>query len=110
MSVAGIVILSMSNNVISKPARRPSSATVAAEIVAELKAYAKEAGIVIWLSLSTTDEVTEVPQDIADIADMVIYLEQKSDATVMNVSKNRENGANDILLKLDTKTLLMAEK
>lgn len=84
--------------------------TVAAEIVAELKAYAKEAGIAIWLSLSTTDEVTEVPQDIADIADMVIYLEQKSDATVMNVSKNRGNGANDILLKLDTKTLLMAEK
>ena len=32
MSVAGIVILSMSNNVISKPARSPSSATVAAEI------------------------------------------------------------------------------
>lgn len=84
--------------------------TVAAEIVADLKAYAKEAGIVIWLSVSTTDEVTVVPQDIVDIADMVIYLDHKVDTTVMNISKNRENAATGIQLKLDTKTLLMVEK
>ena len=80
--------------------------TVAAEIVADLKAYAKEAGIVIWLSVSTTDEVTVVPQDIVDIADMVIYLDHKVDTTVMNISKNRENAATGVQLKLDTKTLL----
>ena len=84
--------------------------TVAAEIVADLKAYAKEAGIVIWLSVSTTDEVTVVPQDIVDIADMVIYLDHKVDTTVMNISKNRENAATGVQLKLDTKTLLMVEK
>ena len=84
--------------------------TVAAEIVADLKVYAKEAGIVIWLSVSTTDEVTVVPQDIVDIADMVIYLDHKVDTTVMNISKNRENAATGVQLKLDTKTLLMVEK
>ena len=83
---------------------------MAAEIVADLKAYAKEAGIVIWLSVSTTDEVTVVPQDIVDIADMVIYLDHKVDTTVMNISKNRENAATGVQLKLDTKTLLMVEK
>ena len=79
---------------------------------AELKAYAKDAGMVIWFSCNSDNDVTDkiLPADIAAEVDAVIYLEQKPDTIQMKVLKAKDSEAQSLNLKLDSKTLLISEK
>ena len=77
-----------------------------------LKAYAKEAGIVIWASsdCDAEDVVSGLDKEVVDIIDVVCQLKQTADVIDMKVLKARSNGELETHLKLDTKTLLIAEK
>ncbi|MCM1321246.1 MAG: hypothetical protein NC041_01100 [Bacteroides sp.] len=71
-----------------------------------LKEYAKEAQMVIWFSCNTE---STLPDALAH-ADAVIHLEQKPDAIEMVVENIRGEALKNSNLKLDSKTLLIAEK
>ena len=78
----------------------------------EVKAFAKEAGIVVWYSCNS--DGTEL-KDIFDaerakLFDSVILFEAKQDCTQLRILKVREENITDANLKLDAKTLLIAEK
>lgn len=75
-----------------------------------LKAYANDAQAVIWFSCNAdTSDISLVNKCISDKVDAVVYLEQKPDAIEMKILKAGVpvEGTN---LKLDSKTLLIAEK
>ncbi len=75
-----------------------------------LKAYANDAQAVIWFSCNAdTSDISLVNNCISDKVDAVVYLEQKPDAIEMKILKAGVpvEGTN---LKLDSKTLLIAEK
>ncbi|MFI3257701.1 MAG: hypothetical protein R3Y36_05325 [Spirochaetales bacterium] len=87
-------------------------ARVESEDLNVIKSYAKDMGIVIWASCDCDSEnVKEVLQaDVEKEIDAVVYLEQKADNIHMKAVKVRDEEIHDTKLKLDTKTLLMAEK
>lgn len=78
----------------------------------ELKAYAQKAGLVVWFSTNTdeTDAKKMFSENAASNIDAVIYLEQKPDSIQMRVLKIRDEKLPESNLKLDSKTLLLAEK
>jgi KaiC/GvpD/RAD55 family RecA-like ATPase len=83
---------------------------VTADDMNVLKTFAKEAQAVIWFSCNAeTSDISSVNKFIADKVDAVVYLEQKPDAIEMKILKAGVpvEGTN---LKLDSKTLLIAEK
>ncbi|MDD7417226.1 MAG: hypothetical protein SPI86_08410 [Treponemataceae bacterium] len=77
-----------------------------------LKDYAKKAKIVVWFGVSTdeTDIKKMFKPDLEKIIDAVLYLEQKPDSIQMQVLKIRGDKVPDSSMKLDSKTLLLAEK
>ena len=85
---------------------------VAEESIKTLKDYATEAGVVIWFGVSTDAEDLKgmLPDVVSPYVDAVIHLEQKPDAIEMKVLKLRDEKIEVSNLKLDSKTLLIAEK
>ena len=85
---------------------------VSADSIKTLKDYAIEAGIVLWFGVSTDSEKLKdmLPENVATYVDAVIHLEQKPDAIEMKVLKLRDEKVEVSNLKLDSKTLLIAEK
>lgn len=85
---------------------------MASDDIKKLKNYATQAGVVIWASCDceVEDVLTVVKPETESQIDVVVYLEQKSDSIHMKIVKVRGEKVNDTNLKLDTKTLLMAEK
>ena len=77
-----------------------------------MKDYATEAGIVIWFGVSTDAEKVKdmLPENVATYVDAVIHLEQQPGAIEMKVLKLRDEKVEVSHLKLDSKTLLIAEK
>ncbi len=77
-----------------------------------LKSYATDTGSVIWFGVSTDAENLKdmLPENVATYVDAVIHLEQKPDAIEMKVLKLRDEKVEVSHLKLDSKTLLIAEK
>lgn len=82
-----------------------------------MKDLAKEMNIGIWYSGNVdglSDAKNAVPSVLLpfkDVLDVVIFLEPKPDFIQLKVLKDRDVSVhNDIDLKLDTKTLLIAEK
>ena len=83
----------------------------------DMKDLAKEMNIGIWYSGNVdglSDAKNAVPSVLLpfkDVLDVVIFLEPKPDFIQLKVLKDRDVSVhNDIDLKLDTKTLLIAEK
>lgn len=85
---------------------------MASDDIKKLKVYAAEAGVVIWASCDceAEDVLTVVKPETEAEIDVIVYLEQKSDNIHMKIVKVRGEKVKDTNLKLDTKTLLMAEK
>ena len=85
---------------------------VTEDTISSLKDYAKKAGLTVWFGVSTDE--TQVKKmfapAIASNIDAVIYLEQKPDSIQMQVLKIRGEEKPECNIKLDSKTLLMAEK
>ncbi len=94
-----------------------SRATV--ERIAAVKKFAAELGLEIWYSCTVGSEelaydknnIPMVLKDYVDMIDVVVVLEPKQDFIQFSVSKDRSvyNPA-ALELRLDTKTLLIAEK
>lgn len=85
---------------------------VTAKDVTVLKDYAKQAGFVIWASCNSDNEdiSSAINADVEPLIEALLYLEQKTDSIHMKVVKLHSETAKDTNLKLDTKTLLVAEK
>lgn len=82
------------------------------DAVKALKNYAKEAKVLIWFSINTNGTTLKdvLPSSIENHVDAVIHLEQKPDAIEMKVLKMKNEKITSTNLKLDSKTLLIAEK
>ncbi len=74
--------------------------------------YAKEAGAVVWFSANADDgDINSVlPADLQNIFAAVVHLESKTDAIEVVLQKIHNDPAKPSGLKLDSKTLLIAEK
>jgi hypothetical protein len=71
-----------------------------------LKAYGKEANLVIWFSYNVdNDEKYENPD-----VDCIVHLAQKPDTVQMMILKSHGTVEDIASIKLDSKTLLMSEK
>ena len=79
---------------------------------AEMKAFAKEAGIAVWYSYNTdAAELKDMfDKDLEALFDAVVYFEAKADSTQLRILKVRNEAIKEANLKLDPKTLLIAEK
>ncbi|MBO4731777.1 MAG: AAA family ATPase [Spirochaetaceae bacterium] len=82
------------------------------EDFAEMKAFAKEAGIAVWYSYNTdASALTDMfDKALLDLFDAVVYFEAKPDSTQLRILKVRNEAIKEANLKLDPKTLLIAEK
>jgi len=83
------------------------------EAMKQMKEFAKEAGISIWYSANAETADKGLPSTLVPFAediDVVLYLDSKPDSIQIKVLK--EHGKTDYAtdLKLDVKTLLIAEK
>ena len=85
---------------------------VADGTISALKKYAEKAKLTVWFSVSTDETSVKkmFTPSILDWIDTVIYLEQGKDAISMQVLKMRDEKLPECNIKLDSKTLLMAEK
>jgi archaellum biogenesis ATPase FlaH len=79
----------------------------------QMKDFAKEAKTIIWYSANVENVDKGIPPSIrafeADI-DVVLYLEPKPDCIQIRVLKEHDRGEYSTDLKLDVKSLLIAEK
>ena len=88
------------------------------ERIANVKTFAGELGLSVWYSCtvngeSSSDKLTIPPviNEFADLIDVVITLEPKSDHIELSVSKDRDNSdVKAMAMRLDPKTLLILEK
>ena len=82
------------------------------EDFAEMKTFAKEAGIAVWYSYNTdATALTDMfDKALLDLFDAVVYFEAKPDSTQLRILKVRNEAIKEANLKLDPKTLLIAEK
>ena len=90
------------------------------EQIANVKAFAKELGLSVWYSCTVKEngqlqyDDGKMPlaiKDYADLVDIVIVLEPKSDHIELSVSKDRDaGGITTLAMRLDPKTLLISEK
>jgi len=86
------------------------------ERIASVKAFAQELGIAVWYSCSVNDDgqkydkenIPVLIKDFADIVDVVIVLEPKTDHVELSISKDRGSViSKSAAMRLDTKTLLI---
>ena len=83
------------------------------EAVQQMKAFAKEMGMCIWYTASADARVKEIHADVkpytADF-DVMLYLEPSPEAIKIYALKARDKNNFDTGCKLDSKTMLLAEK
>ena len=83
------------------------------EAVQQMKAFAKEMGMCIWYTASADARVKEIHADVkpytADF-DVMLYLEPSPEAIKIYGLKARDKNNFDTGCKLDSKTMLLAEK
>jgi len=93
--------------------------TAGRERIANVKAFAQELGVSVWYSCSINDDgqkydkenIPVLIKDFADIVDVVIVLEPKTDHVELSISKDRDSViSKSATMRLDTKTLLILEK
>jgi archaellum biogenesis ATPase FlaH len=84
-----------------------------AERLEKLKGFAKEAGVCLWYSCTAPDtganSIPAVLGPYMDEVDVLFGLHPQGDHIALTVNKNRGNPVNAATLKLDPKTLLLAE-
>jgi len=89
------------------------------ERIGNVKAFAKELGLSVWYSCTVKESGTwydneKMPlalKDYADLVDIVIVLEPRSDHIELSVSKDRDaHSLKTLATRLDTKTLLIQEE
>lgn len=83
------------------------------EAMDQMKAFAKETGATVWYSANAELVDARLPQEIAryeDQLDVVLFLEPGADGIKIKVLKEHGNRNVAADLKLDVKTLLLAEK
>ncbi|MDR2595812.1 MAG: hypothetical protein LBC76_00685 [Treponema sp.] len=89
------------------------------ERIANVKDFAQELGVAVWYSCSINDDgqkydkdnMPVLIKDFADIVDVVIVLEPKTDHVELSISKDRGSViSKSAAMRLDTKTLLILEK
>ena len=82
------------------------------EDLAAVSAYAKEAGIAVWIS--STNESSDInaaaPAELQSLFDAVLHLEPKGNEIELQILKFRENKNVQSGLKLNSKTLLITDK
>ena len=83
-----------------------------ADEVQTIADYAKKAGIAVWFSASSeaTDLNGTLAADLQGLFQAVIRLDAKTDMIELMILKLRDEAARASGLKLDSKTLLIAEK
>ena len=83
-----------------------------AEDVQTIADYAKKAGVAVWFSASTdaADLNGTLTADLQGLFQAVIRLDAKTDMIELMILKLRDEAARASGLKLDSKTLLIAEK
>jgi len=93
--------------------------TAGRERISNVKAFAQELGVAVWYSCSINDDsqkydkdnIPVLIKDFADIVDVVIVLEPKTDHVELSISKDRGSViSKSAAMRLDTKTLLILEK
>jgi hypothetical protein len=93
--------------------------TAGRERISNVKAFAQELGVSVWYSCSINDDsqkydkdnIPVLIKDFADIVDVVIVLEPKTDHVELSISKDRGSViSKSAAMRLDTKTLLILEK
>jgi hypothetical protein len=93
--------------------------TAGRERITNVKAFAQELGVSVWYSCSINDDsqkydkdnIPVLIKDFADIVDVVIVLEPKTDHVELSISKDRGSViSKSAAMRLDTKTLLILEK
>lgn len=83
------------------------------ESMKQMKEFAKEAGLSIWYSANVETADKGLPADLAPFStelDVVLYLESKPDSIQIKVLKEHAKADYSTELKLDVKTLLIADK
>ena len=77
-----------------------------------IKEYATKENVVVWYSYNTegTDLKSILSDDFLPLFDAVVFFEPKADSTQLKILKVRNETPNNVNLKLDSKTLLIAEK
>ena len=83
------------------------------EALQQIKAFAKETGMSIWYSASADAREKVIHPDLkpyADDFDVILYLEPTPEAIKIHALKARGKADFDTGCKLDTKTMLLAEK
>lgn len=84
-----------------------------ADSMNQMKAFAKEAKIVIWYSANVDTADKGLPASLKSFdkdIDVVLYLDPKPDCIQIRVLKEHDRGDYNTELKLDVKSLLIAEK
>ena len=84
-------------------------AKVKPQELADIHAFADEAGLAIWMS-AVYDSAAQIPAAIHAPFDVSLHLDAKSDGIELSVLKLQNKPVSDVRLKLDSKTLLFAEK
>ena len=86
--------------------------------IANVKTFATELGVSVWYSCSVKDEGPQYDKEniplvigsFADIVDVVIVLQPKSDHIELSISKDRDSIiSKSMAMRLDPKTLLILE-
>jgi hypothetical protein len=90
------------------------------ERISNVKAFAKELGLSVWYSCTVKEngqplyDGEKMPlaiKDYADLFDIVIVLEPKTDHIELSISKDRDaHDLKTLAMRLDPKTLLIQEK
>jgi KaiC/GvpD/RAD55 family RecA-like ATPase len=88
------------------------------ERIANVKAFAKELGLAVWYSCTVKDEGPQydkdnIPlllKDFADLVDIVIVLNPKTDHIELSISKDRDaHDTKALAMRLDPRSLLILE-
>ena len=88
------------------------------ERIANVKAFAKELGLAVWYSCTVKDggpqyDKENIPlllKDFADLIDIVIVLNPKTDHIELSISKDRDaHDTKALAMRLDPKSLLILE-
>ena len=83
------------------------------EAIKQIKAFAKETGMFVWYTASADVREKTIHPDLkpyADDLDVILYLDPTPDAIKIYALKARGKTNFDTGCKLDTKTMLLAEK
>ncbi len=85
---------------------------VSSEEITAMKDYAKKAEVAVWYSCDaeSADAASILDAKVLETVDALIYLESKSDSIELKILKGHGQEVPESHLKLDTKTLLMADK